>query len=251
MPGPRFLKPGTDIMQEIAGSKGFREFLGRQFEKLVGDVGMFMDAPPLAAVGLTGAMVSGTRGVYKGLQFAKQAKRLTKMEQMKQMVVPTFKRAEDAEEYGRSIIGNPVAQKQLKNLYERSLAKSAKMKASGAPFDEMMEQGLQGQYLREALEEATETVVRKYDPIYITQQVKELPKSVEKLPAEEGYKYIHPEKLKDVSPGASRKEPFRFKTSGEEARDIYKKVYREGLKRKGIEKMLEKFKRQSILLREK
>lgn len=151
----RFAAPGTDIMQEIAGSKGFREFLGRQFEKLVGDVGMFMDAPPLAAIGLTGAMVSGTRGVYKGFQFAKQAKRLSKMEQMKQLTVPVFKSTEDAIEYGRSVIKNPIARKQLETLHKLSLEKSGALKKAGVGFDIRMEEAIKGQFFREALEEAT------------------------------------------------------------------------------------------------
>ena len=162
----RFTEPGTDIMQKMAGSKGFRKFLSRQFEKLVADLPIFADAPPLAAFGMVGAIASGTRGVYKGLRFAKQAKRLSKVEQMKQMIVPVFKEAEEAEKYGRSIIKNPVAQRQLKKLYKESLAKGVKMKAAGTSFDVMMEHHLQGQYLREAWEEATKTVVRKYDPIH-------------------------------------------------------------------------------------
>lgn len=203
--GTRFLEPGTDIMQEIAGSKGFREFLGRQFRELAGDMEMFLDAPPLAGFGMVSAL--GIKGV---LQVAKQVRGISKL---KQLVVPVMRSAEDAEKYGRSIIGNLIAQKQLKGLYEQNLTKLAQMKVQGVSRQVQMEHVLHGQNLREALEVAEGILPGRKPVQYLTQEAQPLwgkhlrkvsieevtEKAAVKLPStEEVYRKAHLEGLKSV-----------------------------------------------------
>ncbi len=165
---PRFLTPGTDIMQKVAGSKGFREFLGRQFDKLVGDVEMFMDAPPLASVGIVGAMTkAGIRGVGKGVGIAKEQTSIKravrwagdffgiKKPKTKQIPQPLFRKAEDAKKYGAMIKERPGAIAQLKKSHKTSLARSAALEEAGAGFYIRQEEAIKGELFREALKEAT------------------------------------------------------------------------------------------------
>lgn len=145
--------------EKMTGSQKLRHVIARQFDKFVKDLPMFIDAPPLTAIAATGIVLGGAKAAYKGVKFSKGIQKMSKIEKVKQMVIPALKNTEDAERYGEALMktGNRPAIDQLAKLYEQSSSKVAAMKAAKKPIQDRMDEAVKGQFFREAWENATQS----------------------------------------------------------------------------------------------
>lgn len=145
--------------ETMTGSQKLRHLIVRQFDKFVKDLPVFIDTPPLTAIAATGLVLGGAKAAYKGYKFSKGIQKMSKMEKVKQMVVPVLKNTEDAERYGEALLktGNRPGINQLAKLYEQSSSKVAAMTAAKKPVQDRMNEAVKGQFIREAWESATKS----------------------------------------------------------------------------------------------